>query len=160
MHYCNYGCNILHTIQWRHNERDGVTNHQPHNCLLNRLFKRRSKKTSKLRATGLCAGNSPITGESPHKGPVTRKNVSIWWRHQDRNICRFIPRTGLTLDCACWPGLMVVPVGSWGHAATDRAPWRHWRHRRLSLRQLTVPPVTTMLSNWRPFSPSDVQASV
>ena len=38
-----------------------------HDCLLNRLFRRRSKKTSKLRITGLCAVNSP------HKGPVTRK---------------------------------------------------------------------------------------
>ena len=31
------------------------------------------KKTSKLRVTGLCEGNSPATGDSPHKGPVTRK---------------------------------------------------------------------------------------
>ena len=40
-------------------------NHQPYDCLLNRLFRRRSKKTSKLRVTGLCAGNSPGTGEFP-----------------------------------------------------------------------------------------------
>ena len=46
---------------------------QPHDCLLSRLFRRRSKKTSKLRFTGLCEGNSPVTGEFPHKGPVTRK---------------------------------------------------------------------------------------
>ena len=42
-----------------------LSNHQPHHCLLNRLFGRRSKKTSKLRVTGLCAGNSPGTGEFP-----------------------------------------------------------------------------------------------
>ena len=36
-----------------HYERDGVSNHQPHDCSLNRLFRRRSKKTSKLRVTGL-----------------------------------------------------------------------------------------------------------
>ena len=41
------------------------------------------KRTSKLRVTGLCARNSPVNGESPHKGPVTRKNVSIWWRHHE-----------------------------------------------------------------------------
>ena len=41
-------------LQWRHDERDGVSNHQPHDCLLNRLFRCRSKKTSKLRVTGLC----------------------------------------------------------------------------------------------------------
>ena len=41
--------------------------------LLNRLIRRISKKTSKLRFTGLCEGNSPVTGEFPHKRPVTRK---------------------------------------------------------------------------------------
>ena len=41
------------SLQWRHNGRDGVSNHQPHDCLLNRLFSRRSKETSKLRVTGL-----------------------------------------------------------------------------------------------------------
>ena len=63
----------LLSLQWRHNDHDGVTNHQPHGCLLNRLFRRRSKKTSKLRVTGLCVGNSPGPANSPHKGPVTRK---------------------------------------------------------------------------------------
>ena len=42
------------TLQWCHNWRDSVPNHQPHDCLLNRLFRRRSKKTSKLRVTGPC----------------------------------------------------------------------------------------------------------
>ena len=61
------------TLQWRHNDHDGVSNRQPHGCLLNRLFRRRSKKISKLRVTGLCVGNSPGPVNSPHKGPVTRK---------------------------------------------------------------------------------------
>ena len=52
-------------LQWRHNGRDSVSHHQPHDCLLNRLFTRRTEKTSKLRVTGLCAGNSPMTGEFP-----------------------------------------------------------------------------------------------
>ena len=74
---------IIRSLQWRHNERDSVSNHQPHDCLLNRLFRRRSKKTSKLRVTGLCVGNSPVN--SPHKGPVTRKmfpfdNVIMLWK--------------------------------------------------------------------------------
>ena len=60
-----------HALQWRHNELDCVSNHQPHDCLLNCLFMRRSKKTWKLRVTGLCVGNSPVT--SPHKRPVKRK---------------------------------------------------------------------------------------
>ena len=49
------------TLRWRHNRRDSVSNHQPQHCLPNRLFRRRSKKTSKLRVTGLCAGNSPVS---------------------------------------------------------------------------------------------------
>ena len=61
------------TLQWRRNEHDGVSNHQPNDCLLNRLFRRRSKKISKLRVTGLCVGNSPGPVNSPHKGPVARK---------------------------------------------------------------------------------------
>ena len=64
---------LTFTLQWRHNGRDGVSNHQPHQCLPNRLFGRKSKKTSKLRVTGLCAGNSPGTGEFPAQWPVTRK---------------------------------------------------------------------------------------
>ena len=59
--------------RWCHNGPHVVSNHQPHDCLLNRLFRRRSKKTSKLRVTGLCAGNSPGPVKSPHKWPVTRK---------------------------------------------------------------------------------------
>ena len=61
------------SLQWRHNERDGVMNHRCLDCLFNPLFRRRSKKTSKLRVTGLCEGNPPVTGGSPHKGPVIRK---------------------------------------------------------------------------------------
>ena len=65
----------LHTpsLWWRHNDHDSVSNHQPHECLLDRLFRRSSKKTSKLRVTGFCVGNSPGPVNSPHKGPVTRK---------------------------------------------------------------------------------------
>ena len=61
---------IAYTLHWRHNYHDGVSNHQPHGCILNGLFRRRSKKTSKLRVIGLCAGNSP---GPVNKGPVTRK---------------------------------------------------------------------------------------
>ena len=72
--FCFCCCEWLHVpLHWRHNDHDGVPNHQPHGCLLNRLFRRRSKKTSKLRVTGLCVWNSPGPVNSPHKGPVTRK---------------------------------------------------------------------------------------
>ena len=50
-------------LEWRHNVLDCVSNHQPHDCLLNRLFRRRSKKTSKLRVTGLCGGIPRTNGQ-------------------------------------------------------------------------------------------------
>ena len=71
------------TLQWRHNGRDSISNYQPHDCLLNRLFRRRSKKTSKLRVTDLCAVNSPRTGEFPAQMASNAENVSIWWCHHD-----------------------------------------------------------------------------
>ena len=74
---------ISTSLRWRLNGHDGVSNHQPHHCLLNRLFERRSKKTSKLRVTGLCVGNSPGTGEFPAQMASNAENVSIWWRHHD-----------------------------------------------------------------------------
>ena len=44
---------------------------------------RRSKKTSKLRVTGLCAGNSPVNGEFPAQRASNAENVSIWWRRHE-----------------------------------------------------------------------------
>ena len=73
--------NSIYSLRWRHNGLDIVSNHQPHNCLLNRLFRRRSKKTSNLRVTGLCAGSSPGTGEFPAQMANYAENVSVSWRH-------------------------------------------------------------------------------
>ena len=74
-------CYVRYSLRWRHNDHAGVSNHQSRDRLLNRLFRRRSKKTSKLRVTGLCAGNSPGTGEFPAQMASNAENVSIWWRH-------------------------------------------------------------------------------
>ena len=68
---------LAYCIQWRHNGHDGVSNHPPPFCLFNRLFGRRSK----LRVTGHCAGNSPMTGEFHAQMASYVENVSIWWRH-------------------------------------------------------------------------------
>ena len=72
-----------HTLRWRHNGHDNVSNHQPRDYFLNLLFRHRSKKTSKLRVTGLCVGNSPGTGEFPAQMASNAENVSIWWRHHE-----------------------------------------------------------------------------
>ena len=71
---------LFKSLQWRHNGHDNVSTHQPHDCLLNRLFRCRSKKTSKLRVTGLCAENLPGTGEFPAQTTSNAENFSIWWR--------------------------------------------------------------------------------
>ena len=70
-------------LQWRHNKRDGVSNHQLHDCLINSLFRRRSNKISKLCVTGLGAGNSPVTVEFPAQRASDAQNVSIWLRHHE-----------------------------------------------------------------------------
>ena len=91
-------------LRWRHNDNDGVSNHQPRGCLLNCLFRRISKKTSKLRVTGLCAGNSPGPVNSPHKGPVTRKMLPF----DD-----VIMLSGVIMFCCSW-----WRSNSWPSAAT------------------------------------------
>ena len=95
-----YPCpNPLH---WRHNEKDGVSDHQTHDYLLNRLFMRRSRETSKPRVTDLCAGNSPVTGEFPAQRASNTENVSIWWRHhaQLTHASNKKPQKGYTLHIA------------------------------------------------------------
>ena len=72
-----------------HNVRDGVSNHQLHDCLLKRLFSWRSKTTSKLCVTGFCEGNHRWPVNFQHKWPVTRKmfpfdNVIMRWQIQIR----------------------------------------------------------------------------
>ena len=75
---------VIFSLQWRHNEPDGVSNHQFHNCLLNRLFRRRSKKTSKLRVTAFVRGIHRWPVNSPTKGQWRGKcfhlmTVIMWW---------------------------------------------------------------------------------
>ena len=80
-----HGC----SLRWRHNDHEGVSNHQPHGCLLNRLFRRRSKKTSKLCVTGLCVGKSPDRWLPRTKGQLRGKcfhfMTSSWikWRRKE-----------------------------------------------------------------------------
>ena len=85
--YSYLGTEIL---RWRHNGRDGVSNHQPHDCLFNRLFRYKSKKASKLRITTLCVGNSSVTVEFLAQMASNVENVSVWWCHRDQRIIRTI----------------------------------------------------------------------
>ena len=89
-------------LQWRHNGRDGVSNHQPHHCLLNCLFRGRSKKTSKLRVICLCAGNSPVTGEFPAQMARNAENVFTVRRHHATLLITFRSRVVIDAIQVCW----------------------------------------------------------
>ena len=83
---------VKRQLQWRHNRRDGVSNHQPHDCLHNRFFGRRSKKNIEAPRHYL-EGKSPVTGEFPAKMasnagmfpfddvimPFAQKILEIWY---------------------------------------------------------------------------------
>ena len=84
-------------LQWRHNERDGVANHRRLHCLLNCWFRCRSKKTSKLPVTGLCAGNSPVTGGFLTKGQKRGKCFYLMTSSWDKDIFQDISEEILTL---------------------------------------------------------------
>ena len=90
------------SLQWRHNGRDSVSNHQPYDCLLNHLFRHRSKKTSKLRVTGLCAGYSPGTSEFPAQMASNAENASIWWSHH--------APSGCTINCSIKINVLIFNI--------------------------------------------------
>ena len=96
-------------LQWRHNGHDGVSNHQPHDGLLHRLFRRKSTKISKLRVTGLCAGNSPVTGEFPSQRASNAENASVWRRHHD------IHDYSITLEMYTWHVFLSFGSGWFSH---------------------------------------------
>ena len=73
---------ILISSQWRHNERNGDSNHRRLACLHSRLFRRRSKKTSKLRVTGFSEWNPPVTDGFPSQRACNEESASVWWRHR------------------------------------------------------------------------------
>ena len=124
-----HGSCRLVSLQWRHNGHDSVSNHQPHDCLLNRLYRRRSKKTSKIRVTGLCAGNSPGTGEFPTKMANNAENVSIWWRHHIVNRLLWAVPVFLvqnlvdTIRVIYWSVLSAVPSSLFSFTYVPRYQW-------------------------------------
>ena len=95
-------------------------------CLLNRLFRRWSKKTSKLLVTGLCKGNPPVTSGFPSQRASNTENVSIWWRHHEciiwlrsNKIARNVPMLMMTFGHSHW----------WRHRTDREVKWKviTWR---------------------------------
>ena len=77
------------SLQWRHNERDGVSNHRRPDCLLNRLHKHRLKNIKAPRHWPLW-GEQPVTGGFPTQRASNAENVSIWWCHHVKLKCIFM----------------------------------------------------------------------
>ena len=114
----------LYPLQWRHNERHVFSNHQPHDCLLNILFRRRSNKTPKLSVTGLCFGNSPVTAEFPAQRASNAESISIWWRHHaQRGFCYeyFIKKKWLRYRGTGFYQCVYYHINSW----TNMSEFRH-----------------------------------
>ena len=61
------------SLQWRHNEHDGVSNHQPHDCLLYIQAQMKENKHQRDASLAFVMGIHRWPVNSPHKGPVTRK---------------------------------------------------------------------------------------
>ena len=75
-------------LRWRHNGRDGVSDHRGLDCLLNRLSRRRSKKHQSSASPAFVRGIHRWPGNSPRKRPVTQKkfpfdDVIMWWCFAD-----------------------------------------------------------------------------
>ena len=95
---CSPAMQLL-ALQRRYNGRNGIPNHQPHDCLLNRLFRHISKKTSKLCVTGLCAGNYPWIPRT--NGPL-RGKCFHWWRHHGQLTPRHMMESSVFWNGCFW----------------------------------------------------------
>ena len=60
-------------LPWRHNDCGGVSNHQPHDCLLNRIFGRISKEHQSSASLAFVREIHRGPVNFPRKWPVTRK---------------------------------------------------------------------------------------
>ena len=79
----------------------GVSKHQRLDCLFNRLFRRRSKKTSKPHVTGLCKGIHRSSVDSPHKGPVKRNFFSLLFIFSFHDLMALVSMLWYIVSCNC-----------------------------------------------------------
>ena len=93
------------SLQRRHNEHNGVSNHRCLDYLLNGLFKRSSKKASKFHVTGFCVEHSLVTCESPYKAPETRNFFPFFYLMT--SLCCAQRQWH---DASEWPNILGPPV--------------------------------------------------
>ena len=111
------------------------------------------KENIKLRVTGLCAGNSAVTGEFPSQMASNAENVSIWWRHHGKNVSIWWRHHGKpkhtggenpsawetgrsTLILHCQHNLLRIwPIHRWPRKASRpnaKGASKTWRHQALT----------------------------
>ena len=73
MNKVSHEIHIGFALQLGHNERDGVSNHQPHDCLLSRLSGAGQRKHQSSASLAFVWGIHRWPVNSPHKGLITRK---------------------------------------------------------------------------------------
>ena len=117
------------SLQWRHIDRDSVTNLQPHDCLLNHLFRRRKHQSSASLAFVREIHRGPVN--SPHKWPVIRKKspfddvimvaqwkLSVSWHGRDNIEHKYLLTVLLPMklyDHKQWRWLQCFCVLCWCH---------------------------------------------
>ena len=111
------------TLRWRHNGHDGISNDQPHHCLLNRFFGAVQRKHQSSVSLALC-GNSPGPVNSPHKWPVMRKMVPF----DDVIMACWLMVPSHSLN-QCW---LVICKVLW-HSFEGKFHWRYPSHQSLKL---------------------------
>ena len=91
------------SLQWCYNERHMASQITTLAIVFPSVYSRhRSKKISKLRVTGLCEGNLPVTGEFPTQRYSNSENVSIWWRrHVESGLVRRPGSNPSTVPVCC-----------------------------------------------------------
>ena len=120
-------CYRSNSLKWRHSERDGVSNHQHHDCLSNGLFRRKSKKTSAALVFVWGIHRWPVN--SPHKGPVTRKMFPY-----DDVIMLWIRMTSQTLWQSSYQKMVVNVATNYNTESRFSSVIienRHWIYHRL-----------------------------
>ena len=89
------------------------------------VYSATDEKTSKLRVTGLCVGNSPVTCEFPAQMASNAENFSIWWRHHAFHVPKDKPNTTSVKMLSCYHTMLSNPAPCHfeGNASTLCCHW-------------------------------------
>ena len=76
---------LVKSLQWRHNERDGVSNHQPHSIVYSGADQRKHQSSASL---AFVQGIHRRPVNYPHKGPLRRKMLPFHSTRMMATSCR------------------------------------------------------------------------